>query len=364
MATDILALKRSLTAALTQQQWFPGLQPEALERLPQKGLAHKHFRVHGFDLDGFRPLLRVPKLSQFALSPKNNLIHQAACFTRATASGHSPRLHHVLPPSADLPMGALLVDEISGGPIDSHQHMPAIAECLARIHALPMPANETARAPLADHHDPVAGTMAFIEDQAQFIEQAVSDLEVRREIMAELAWARRFAAKVAGKKQPRCLVLSDTHLGNYVIDRDGKAWFVDLEKALYGSPAVDLAHASLYTSTTWDIAASGELSGDEVRRFYSHYLGFLPAADAAALRPWLKVMRRLTWLRTTTWSCKWAARLAEKERADQQSADLTEEELVLQRHTESRLAGFTRLSTVQRCRAEWLGAEPLRLETI
>jgi len=30
----------------------------------------------------------------------------------------------------------------------------------------------------------------------------------------------------------------------------------DLEKALYGSPAIDLAHCSLYTSTTWDIAAS------------------------------------------------------------------------------------------------------------
>ena len=37
-----------------------------------------------------------------------------------------------------------------------------------------------------------------------------------------------------------------------MIEAAGRAVFVDLEKALYGSPAVDLAHASIYTSTMWD----------------------------------------------------------------------------------------------------------------
>ena len=49
-------------------------------------------------------------------------------------------------------------------------------------------------------------------------------------------------------------MLTDTHPGNFLIDetRDGeaKAVIVDLEKALYGSPGIDLAYATVYSSTT------------------------------------------------------------------------------------------------------------------
>lgn len=357
------ALSTVLATALGRHPRFAGVQPAALEKLPQKGIAHIHFRVHGFDFDGHRPLLRVPKLSQFALSPKNNLIHQAACFSRAADSGHCPRLHDVLPPSAELPMGVLIVDEIAGVPIDPSQHMSAVAQCLAQVHALPMPP-PAARPPLADHGDPVAGIMAFIEEQAQFVAPSVADPEARREIIDELDWARRFAAKAAGQTQPRSLVLTDTHPGNYLIDEKAQVWFVDLEKALYGSSAVDLAHASLFTSTTWDIAANGELSAAQVRQFYADYLTLLPAEKSAALRPWLLAMRRLTWLRTTTWSCKWAARTHAVQAARQKTEPLSEEETILQRHIENRLVNFTVLSTVQRCRAEWLGPDRLDLEAI
>jgi hypothetical protein len=75
-------------------------------------------------------------------------------------------------------------------------------------------------------------------------------------------------------------------------------------------------------------------------------------------------MRRLTWLRTTTWSCKWAARTHAVQAARQKTEPLSEEETILQRHIENRLVNFTVLSTVQRCRAEWLGPDRLDLEAI
>ncbi len=61
--------------------------------------------------------------------------------------------------------------------------------------------------------------------------------------------------------------------------------FTDLEKALYGSPAVDLGHATVLTSTLWDIDVQAELSFGDVQNFYAAYLGFLPAVTAAALQP-------------------------------------------------------------------------------
>ena len=58
-------------------------------------------------------------------------------------------------------------------------------------------------------------------------------------------------------------------------------------KALYGSPAVDLAHCTLYTSTTWDVDSGVEIAPADVADFYRHYLGAIPAALAQLLQPWL-----------------------------------------------------------------------------
>ena len=53
--------------------------------------------------------------------------------------------------------------------------------------------------------------------------------------------ARAEARRGAGD-QAITLVLTDTHPGNFLIRPDGQAVIVDLEKALYGSPGIDLAH--------------------------------------------------------------------------------------------------------------------------
>lgn len=92
-----------------------------------------------------------------------------------------------------------------------------------------------------------------------------------------------FAAHVTGQAQPCRLIATDAHPGNWLV-REGKAVLVDWEKGQYSSPAVDLAHASLYTSTTWDVVAAGAPSLATIVGFYQDWLGQAEPALAAAVR--------------------------------------------------------------------------------
>ncbi len=324
-----------------------------------KGLAHDHVSIQARGA-----LLRVPKQSQFALSAADNLVYQAACFERVSPSGHAPRLLGVIAPEPALPMGALAVERIAGRPPRLPEDLPAFAEAMARVHSLPLPP-PAARPPLADHEDPVGGAMAEIEAQARFIEEAGLAPGARAEIEEELAWARAFQRDHRSKSQPVTLVLTDTHPGNFVIQADGRAIIVDLEKALYGSPGTDLAHATVYSSTTWDVDCYAELGVHEVARFYRRYLESSDPALAEALGPWLLPMRRLLFLRAITWCVKWSvlrrrARLEAKHAAagtEDWSAENSDPALIA--HVAGRVADYLSEPTLKRMRGEWLGAEPL-----
>ena len=323
---DLDALHRALSALPD----FASVARAQLAQLRTTGLAHDHVAVESFAVQDRRVLLRVPRQSQFAFSAADNLSYQAACFERVSESGRGPRLFGVIPPGEGLPMGALAVERISGRPPRLHDDLPSLAEAMARVHALALPA-ESERPPLADHRDPVAGALAEIEAQAAFLAQAGLAPESLSAVTEELDWARGYAADMAatGGAQPRSLVLTDTHPGNFMIDGEGRAVIVDLEKALYGAPGIDLAHATVYSSTTWDIATSAELSVEEVATFYASYLRTAEAlcgrAWAGRLRPWLLPLRRLLFLRAITWCAKWRVQQAKSETPGKQSAANTED---------------------------------------
>ena len=202
----------------------------SIEPLPDSGLAHAHLRLAGTGV-----LARVPKQSQMDLPALANLDYQAACFTRAAAGGHAPRLHGVLPPSATLPRGALLVEEIVGRPARLPQDLPAIVDALAAMHSLPLP-ESAQRAPLLDPIDPLALLRGEIEAQAGFLDAAALDASVRRAIDDRRA---SLAALCAGASRPqKRLIAFDAHPGNFIVRADGTAVLVDL-CLLYTSDAAD-----------------------------------------------------------------------------------------------------------------------------
>jgi aminoglycoside phosphotransferase (APT) family kinase protein len=271
-----------------------GVRADEVVRLRDKGAAHAHFRLGTTGL-----LLRVPRLSQWALPPRQNLEYQAACFRRAEPSGATPKLVAVLPPSAALPSGALAVEEIAGRTARLPDDLPAIAAALAALHRLRVP-SPGVRAPLRDHApDPIEATAAMVVAQRKVLRDAPLLPRARTALEDELDWA----AGLAPGPSPVTLVGTDTHPGNFILGPDGRAVLVDLEKALYGSPAIDLAHATLPTSTLWDIDVDTRLGDAAVARFHAAY----EAAGGVPLAPALiAVARRLTALRSLLWFARWS----------------------------------------------------------
>ena len=316
----------------------------ALEPLPDQGLAHAHMRLVGSGV-----LARIPKQSQMNLHAAGNLAYQAACFERAAASGHAPRLHGVLPPSAALPRGALLVEEIVGRAARLPQDLNAIAEALAAIHSLPLP-DAAARVPLLDPADPLALLRGEIEAQARHFDAAGLAPAARTTIESQRRALERLCA--GAERPPKRLIAFDAHPGNFIVRADGRAMLVDLEKARYSLPPLDLAHATLYTSTTWDLASHAVLSLDEVRAFQRHWLSRCTGAEAWSA--WLVPLRAAMWLWSVSWCAKWRVLSSHAARAGGDGEDWSAQrsEAALVDHVRIRVDDYLSVEGVNRVAGE------------
>lgn len=317
-----------------------------LEPLADRGLAHLHVR-----LVGTGGLARIPKQSQLGLAPWENLLHQQACFERAAASGHTPVLRGVLPVREDLPRGALIVEEIVGGAVSLPEDLHFVARALAALHGLPLPP-ESARPPLATPSDPLEDLVAEILSQASHVPAAGLPADTRTLIHHEMV---RLVDLTRGRdRPPRALIAFDAHPGNFVKQADGRAVLVDLEKCRYSCPGLDLAHATLYTSTTWDAAASMALSVSQVADFYASWEQAVPPAMAAASRPWQVPLRRAMWLWSLSWCCKWRALSDRPPRTPQAGEDWSAQnsEPSLVEHVRERVTHYLSAPVIRRVQHE------------
>jgi aminoglycoside phosphotransferase (APT) family kinase protein len=267
------------------------------DALPATGTAHGHVRLR----DG--RLARIAYAHEGDASAAGRLHAQAAAFRHLEPAGRTPRLHEVIEPRSGLPGGALIVDFIEGHAPRLPDELALMADTLARIHALPLP---PASSPIPRQRNPLIETLEGIELNAmRFLDKAVPDVAARTEIADELRAMRSLAPALGRTMQPLTVALADTHPGNFIVDQVGIAWFVDLEKVHVGAPAIDLAHATLPTSTLWHPDVGALLTRAEVQDFYDLYLARIGKPAAETLRPWLLPMRRLTWLRTTLFMARW-----------------------------------------------------------
>jgi hypothetical protein len=342
--------RAALARALTQVPGFAPIAANDLEELAADGIAHAHVRVRGH-----ARLVRIPRFSQVASDPRAHLAYQAACFRRAAASGVTPRLFAVLEPGPGLPMGGLVVEEILGRVPRLPDDLPALAAALARLHALAVPA-AGARAPLIDHvADPLAGARAHLARQATLLADPAVDSVIaansRAILGAELAALAPALDALAGAPQPANLIAFDCHPGNFLVEASGRAVLVDLERVQYGSPASDLAHATLPTSTLWDRRVDVALTRRELETFYRLYRRQLSAAQAMVLRPWLAPYRRLIFLRSTTWFVRFLV----ETRAGRWSAGSLDPQLLAD--VERRLRSLLEPPRLEAMRAEWHNAD-------
>jgi hypothetical protein len=317
-----------------------------LEPLRDKGLAHAHVRLCGTGV-----LARIPKQSQIGLPAQANLLHQRACFERAAASGHTPRLLGWLPVSRHLPRGALLVEEIEGRPAQLPGDLDALAAALAAMHALPLP-EAARRAPLADPPDPLQALAAEITQQAVHLPVAHIAPAVQAAIAGELQALRVACARP--DRPPRCLIAFDGHPGNFIVRPEGQAVLVDLEKCRYSHPGLDLAHATLYTSTTWDLESHCALTPEQVLQSYAAWQACMGPAGALA-RPWQGPLRRAMWLWSITWCAKWRALSGQAAKAGADGEDWSAEhsDAALVRHVRGRVDHYLDAGVVARMLEEF-----------
>lgn len=341
MVDDPLPSRASLAAAL-------GVPAERLAAAPVAGRVHDHWRL---ETGAAALLVRVPKLSHLGLAPRPALIYEAEAFRRAAPGGTTPRLHRLLRVAPGLPRGALVVDAVDGRPPHLPGDLPAIARALAGVHALPAPP-PSRRRPLLDPGDPVRYLIGVVRDQLAPVRDRLAPA-VAGLLAAEIAAAE--AAVPAGRPAAR-LTLADTHPGNFLVVGDGTAVMVDVERPVYDSPAVDLAHASLPTSLTWDPAVGGAAGRGDVVGFYNAWAAAVPGDLAESVRRCVLAYRRLVWLRTTSWACAWAARndlAAALESPDRATAGLAQ-----------RLARFVDPAMMEAAREQWAGAGAFTAEEL
>jgi len=317
------------------------------EALPATGTAHGHVRLK----DG--RLARIAYAYEDDPTAAGRLHLQAEAFRHLAPAGRTPKLHEVIEPRPGLPGGALIVDFIEGRAPRLPGELDAMADTLARLHSLPLPAPDS---PIPRQDNPFRATLDVVEQGAlRFLDTAVTDAGARAEIVDELELMRERARTLAHLPQPLSIALADTHPGNFIIDRDGLAWFVDLEKVHLGSPAIDLAHATLPTSTVWHPDVGKALSLAEVRHFHDSYLARIGETRAAELRPWLEPMRRLTWLRTTMFMARWKVQTeAPRDPSDPSQWSDAGLSPAMRDHLRSRIALSFERETIRSIRAEWL----------
>jgi thiamine kinase-like enzyme len=341
---------KAILKSLQQIADFESLSEDALCPMKTKGLAHDHIALEG---SGY--LLRIPKQSQMKLNAADNLAYQAACFERKQTSGHTPRILHTIQPCPALPLGALVVEHIRGRTARLPWDLPRITEALAAIHSLPLP-DKNKRHPLQDFDKPLEAAMREIEAQADYLEKAQLENEVYKTITAELDAAKRFVAE--SDTLPLSLIAFDAHPGNFIIESSGRAVLVDLEKGRYSCGAFDMAHATLYTSTTWDVATHAVLSQDEIREAYERWLSHLPKDMAQAMRPYILPIRRMMWLWSVTWCAKWRVehqRDIEHDNSDSSeenwSAALSPDSLIS--HVKDRTNHYLSSDSIEHVRRDW-----------
>ncbi|MEA2118670.1 aminoglycoside phosphotransferase family protein [Halovibrio sp. HP20-50] len=326
--------------ALASELKRAGISYQTLTPMADTGLAHDHVWIHR---EGDDWVARLPKQSQMNLPPEENLAYQTACYERSSPGGHTPQLYDVLPPSNQLPRGGLLVEAIRGRLAKLPEDLPAVAEALASLHRQPLP-NE--KAPLLAPADPWQAMVSEVHQQAQWLADAQLSSKVTQRIKQELDLLPPRLNDVTPT-----LISFDTHPGNFLIRDDGRAVLVDLEKCRYGLPGIDLAHTSLYTSTTWDISSQAVLSLEEVIHFYRRWQAAMsetPDTDT------LVACRRATWLWSLTWCAKWRAQHLNAKDAQQRgedwSAELTDPAVI--EHVRDRVEHYLSMPVIDHVHSE------------
>ena len=167
-----------------------------------------------------------------------------------------------------------------------------------------------ARPPIASPANPLADVIERARTALDAYLPTAPVSAASKAVIADRMKAAEALLATNANLQPTALCVSDTHPGNFLIRQDGRAVFVDLEKPVYGCPALDLAHTVIDVAAGWDPDAGMNPSRDDRAAFVNAWLAAAPPQLAEATAPLITPFRQAVWLRTISFFMRWRAESA------------------------------------------------------
>lgn len=281
---------------------FDHVTDDDLQVMNSRGLAHDHVRIAGTDW-----MLRIPRGNQLGMDDVDYLEAQQKIYDAMAVSGVTPRALGIVAPDENLPHGAIVVQYIEGCHIRRINDMKAVAKSLGRLHKTTSGTQGRNDLPVADA--PLASqTFLLREIFKDSFNSAAAGKDVRSILRAERDHVLGRVDDMGKEDLALSIIGGDSHPGNYLIDKDGKAWLVDLEFAQYDVPLVDLADAALPITAKLDPGIHITPDFNSRRTFYHGWSMIVGKDIAEPLRAHVGTAERAVRLRTLAWLMNWETR--------------------------------------------------------
>lgn len=257
---------------------------------------------------GRRLVLRVNTGSQMHLD--RQIEYEFSALQALFPSGRTPRPLFCDGSRRILPYGVLVMEWLPGRALRYETDLPAAAEILADIHALPVPPRTSLLAPACPARSIYEECLAMAERYLTWDGADRSAARLLETLIAEIGRLPLGEESAA----PRCIVNTELNSGNFLINEGARSYLVDWEKPLVSEAAQDVAHFLAPTTTFWktDVILDREAIGRFLRAYQAAAGGRL---DTQTLSCRLPLFFTVTCLRGVAWCAMALREYAEPGRA-------------------------------------------------
>lgn len=191
-----------------------------------------------------RAVFRINHGSQLGI--EDQVSYEYRVLQLVEPSGATPKPLRLIPACDAFPRGAIVMEFLSGGPLNYRSDRHGAAECFARIHGLEI---DSSTAGLVVQADPVRNIVA--ECDGLLARYPDHPLVREGELIRRYRNAVLERAGDASFVDDRlCITNTEVNSGNFVVD-DGLVRLVDWEKAVVSYRYQDLGHFLVPTTTLW-----------------------------------------------------------------------------------------------------------------
>ncbi len=287
--------------SLSKFKEFDHVRKSDLQPMNSRGLAHDHVRINGTEW-----LLRILRGNQLGADDQSYLPLQKNIYDEMSPSGVTPRALGIITANEEFPHGAVIVKYIEGRHINNAKDLKAVAKSLGQLHKM---TSDKGTGNLDVSPSPLA-TQDFLlrEVFKDSFNAAASGSKMQQLLCAERARILGAIDELKSADLPLSLIGGDSHLGNYLIDKNGKAWLVDIEFATYDLALIDLADASLPMNAGIDYSIGVTPSVHDRTVFYHGWASVVGKTISEALRPHRDLAEKTVQLRTLAWLVDWKER--------------------------------------------------------